>query len=633
MGDNRINTTPAPTPLPPRRTDSLAPQPTPVPAATPATPAARDTSKTGPLDPSLVPQDVNIDHIDVPKPPEHHGLWDSIKGAASAVVHKVEDVAHTVEHAAVDVLHTAEHVVEVGEHIVAAGVHGFADGRHHGEGVLQALGDGLHAAGDTAYKEAADPLLTHAIGAADKADDKAAGALGPLLTNRLAVGDSVDIKIEAGATLPTEIVGAPNVKLDGGGTLKIKRVAAVDENNKPIMNPDGTQQTRLEVELKAEGRVGGAYSAKIGAGAKVTAAGHELSAKAEAEAKAEAGLTGSLSLKLRFNPDDPKEMGDLLAMTKATASTGAAATIPGLGLLIAGMDHKDYERSMNTLGSHLEEMSGEGGLYAQANASASVGVGIFKSKPGAANGLTGKTEKPEFNWTPEEKAEHEAKGETTDPKTGLLAKGLDAGHDAVLDKLKLQLGQAGVGVGGDVKVGMKKNFRTGETTYTLQVNGQANIQGNVLGAGAEAGAAGNRTINLVMGKDGQLKDITVQQSMTKEKFQGVMTTVADVYGRPIDEGMIAGLKSSDTIQLNYHIKPALVAQMRDAKDLGALGQAAIAVSGAAITKDRFQLDPGDIVATHRDELDFRFDVGAALGAEIDIRGGVVLGHNQERTVG
>jgi hypothetical protein len=504
----------------------------------------------------------------------------------------------------VGVAHTVEHVAEVGEHIVASGVHGFEEGRAHGEGIFQAMGDGMHEAGQTAFKEAADPLLTHAIGKADKANDKAAGALGPLITNRLAVGDSVDIKIEAGATLPTELVGAPNVKLDGGGTLKIKRVAAVDENNKPILNPDGSQQTRLEVELKAEGRAGAAYSAKVGVGAGVEVAGHELKAEAKAKAEAEAGLTGSLDLKLRFNPDDPKDMGDLLAMTKATAATGAAATIPGLGAVMAAMSAEDYKRSFDTLGSHLEEVGGTGGLYAQANASAKVGAGVFKAAP----------------------------KDGAEEKTGLVDKALDQGHDAVLDKLKVQLAAAGVGAGADLTVGAKHNYRTGETTYSVQVHGAANANVGVLGAGTGGQVDGNRTINLVMGKDGKLKDITVQQAMKRDEFKGVMTTVADVYGRPIDPGVIAGLKTSDTVTVNYHMKPEIVQQMRDAHDVSALGQAALAVSSAAITKDRFKLDTGDIVTDHRDELDFKFDIGAALGAEIDIRGGITLGHDQERVI-
>jgi hypothetical protein len=646
MGTAPINPNNLTTPVPARRNDPPV-NPEHAPAATqhaPTPAAARDTSKTGPLDPTLLPPAVNLDQIHVPPPPPapkkeepgfFGGLWDGAKSVAHSVEHKAEAAVHGVEHAAEVVVNAAEHgavavvhgvehaasvvehdvvaAVKVAGHVVDAGVTGVKEGYKHGDGVIGALGDGAHAAGQTAFKEAIDPLMTHAIGAADKANDKAAGDFGPLLTNRLAVGDSVDIKIEAGTTLPTELVGAPNIKLDGGGKLKIKRVAAEDADGKPIMGPDGKQETRLEVELQANGRAGGEYSTKVGMGAKVDMAGHAVGFDASAKASAEAGLNGTLTMKLRFNPDNAKDMGDLLAMTKATAATGAVAALPGVGACLAALSASDYKRSFDTLGTHLEEVGGEGGLYAQASASAKLNLGVFKSKP----------------------ADPADKGDAPPAKTGpdLLGAAADQAHGAVLEKLNLNIANIGASLGGQGNVGAKHNYRTGETTYSMAVSGTATAGGAVLGTGERGTMQGDRKINLIVGADGKIKDIMVVQTMTKSQFTGALTTVQDAFGRPLDRGVIAGIGHSDSVTVNFRLKPEIVQRVRDAHDMGAMAQAAMAVGGAAITPDKFHVDLGDIKTDHRDELAFKFDVGAALGAELDVRAGVTLGHDKERIVG
>jgi hypothetical protein len=607
-------------PAPARRAEPPATVEAPTQAQNAAPAAARDTAKTGPLDPTQLPQSVDLDHIQVPPPPappkkEDHGffggLWDSAKSAAHSVEHAAEAVVHSVEHGAEVVVHGAVAAAHVAGHVVDAGIKGVEDGYKHGDGILGSLGDGAHAAGQTAFKEAVDPLLTHAIGAADKANDKAAGAFGPLLSNRLAVGDSVDIKIEAGTTLPTELVGAPNIKLDGGGKLKIKRVAAEDADGKPIMGPDGKQETRLEVELQANGRAGGEYSAKVGMGAKVDVAGHAVGFDASAKASAEAGLNGSLTMKLRFNPDNAKDMGDLLAMTKATAATGAVAALPGVGACFAALSADDYKRSFDTLGSHLEEVGGEGGLYAQASASAKLNLGVFKSAPGAPG-----ADAPAAKGGPD-----------------LLGAAEDQAHGAVLDKLNMNIANIGASLGGQGNVGAKHNYRTGETTYSMSVSGTATAGAAVMGAGERGTIQGDRKINLVVGPDGKLKDIMVVQTMTKSQFTGALTTVQDAFGRPLDRGVIAGIGHSDSVTVNFRLKPEIVQKVRDAHDLGAMAQAAMAVGGAAMTPDKFHVDLGDIKTDHRDELAFKFDIGAALGAEVDVRAGVTLGHDKERIVG
>lgn len=598
----------------------IAPPPTaaPAPAAPdqtvrPAAGATGDlsTARAGDVAPNA--KNVDLEGVQVPEAPKQEekkgffgSLWGSVKSAASDVWDGTKKVANTVKDVVVT---TAE--------VVGAGVSETTQSLADGQGLIDSLSDGVHAGGKKLYNEVIDPTLDKSVlGHDNEFQDKGAGALGPLITNRLAVGESVDIRIEAGATIPTELVGAPNVKVDGGGTLKMKRVAALDANNQPIINKEtGKPETRIEVELQLDGRAGGAYSASVGFQSTVQAGGYEAGIKAKAKAEAEAGLTGKLNLKLQFNPDSEKDMGDLGAMMKATAATGAAATIPGVGAALAAMSGESYKRSMDTLGEHLESFGGEGGLYAQANASANLGVGVFKGKGGDA------------------KAEGEGKKESlTDKATGLAK---EHGEDAVLEKLNLNLANASVGAGGEIKAGASKNFRTGEKTFSFTAEGAVQGEVGVLGAGGGGRLAGQRKLDFVMDKGGELKAINIQQKLTKEDFLKLQTTVEDVYGRPIDPGVIARMSESDTITVNYTVKPAVLAEIK-AKvgqgDPSGLADAAQTVLSAAITSDRYTVDKTGIMATHRDEFALRGGMELSLGAQIGVRGGLVLGHEQESKV-
>lgn len=576
---------------------ALASLPGAQPAAAPTAAPARDQAHTGPLDPTALTPAVDLDDIQIPTPPKPEekkswlgSVWGELKSVAGAVEHGVEKA------------------VKVTEDVVGAGVKGVSDGLSKGDGLLDSLGEGASAAGGAAVRDIVDPVLDQTLGKADKAHDLAAGSMADL-TDRIGVGQSVDIKIEAGVTLPTELVGAPNVKLDGGGKLTLKRVLAVDANNKPIMGADGKQETRLEVDLQAFGRAGAAYSAKVGFNATAKAGNYEVGASASARAEAEAGLTGSFDVKFRFNPNDAKDMGDLGAMTRSVATTGAAASVPGLGTLLAGVSMQQSQQVMANFGSHMESMGGEGGLYAQASASAKLNAGVFKASdaPDAASLLQGK-------------------GGT------VAAKAANNAESSVMGKLNINVATVAASLGLQGTIGENHNYRTGETTYTFSTQGSAKASLSSLVGGVAAGGDGNRKINLVFGKDGKLKDVTVSQSMSRDQFKGAMTTVSDVYGRPLGPGVIAGMDKSDTVTVNYKLKPELLAQVSEAHDPQAIFQAAVAVTSAAITKDRFKLDQGDIVATHRDEVTYKFDAGIALFAEADIRAGITLGKSQETTL-
>jgi hypothetical protein len=569
--------------------------------------------------------DVNLDDIDVPDVPEtteaaEKGFLDMVGGWFGSAVEAVE---HVVDEGR----EIADKALDVVTDVATAGYEGVTHSLAEGHNVIEALGDGLEAAGTVAMQEIADPLLDSTVGEDNAANDQAAGALGPLLTNRIPVGGSVDIRIEAGMTLPTEVLGAPNIKLDAGGTLKIKRVLAVDENNQPILNPDGSQQTRLEVELKIDGRVAGEYSASIGASAQVAAGNYEAGFKAEASASAEAGLTGSVSIKLRFNPDDPNDMDDLLAFTQATAAKGAADAIPGIDALFGGQTEEAYQAAMHDMQDNLEEVSGEGGLYAQASASAELKVGIFSRTDASTRpAALASTENGRFSAQVDQ-VNAEAP-ESTEEDRGITGQA----HDAALAQLQLKVAQLSASAGVELKIKTTYNFRTGETTYSIQADAAGKAGASVMGFGGEIGGSTNRSVNLVVGPDGQLKDVVWKQEYTKEQFQGVMTTVQDVYGRPLNEGVVAGIGESDTITVNYHASPEMMEKFRGSQGPAGWLEAASIMTSAAITPQNFNLEVGDITTRHRDEVRFAGNFSLALGAEIGVRGGITLGKERETVI-
>jgi hypothetical protein len=539
---------------------------------------------------------------------ESKGFWGGVWDNATSIT---KGVATTVAGTAAAVATVAKDAAAGATEAVGAGAKETTQSRAAGQDVLSSLGDGVGAAGKKLYDGFVDPALDKsALGADTAFQDKGAGAIGPILTNRLAVGESVDIRIEAGATLPTQLIGAPNIKVDAGGTVKLKRVEAVDQNNKPIIDPiTGKQETRIEVELNLDGRAGGAYSANVGFNSTVQAGGLEGGVKATATAEVEAGLTGSLTMKMRFNPDSGQDMGNLGAMIKATAATGAANTVPALGVALAAMPSEDVKRAMDSLPKHLESMGGEGGLYAQANASAELGVGIFKGEDGkpVAAGLTGQA------------IEH-AKGQA------------EAG---ILDKLKANFASLSAGFGAETRVGATKNYRTGDQTVSITAKGQMQGQASVLGAGGGEAVEGERKLDMITDKNGQLKAIDVTQTLTKQQFVAMRTTLEDVYGRPIDDGVIARMSESDTISVKLSVKPEMLKSVKDRVNSGdpaAIASATGEVLKAAATKDMFVLQQNSITATHREEFALRAGFDLALGAQVGVRGGVVLGHAQETVI-
>jgi len=538
--------------------------------------------------------------------------WNSMVDGAAKELDGLRAEVAAMENKVTELASEGAHLVAQGAkataHAVRDGVNATADGYRQGHGVIGALGDGAGAAGTTMAKEVINPMLDRSsLGKADEYRDKD-GALGELLTNRLAVGESASLKIEAGATLPFEALGLPNARLDGGGTLEVKRVAKLGPDGKPLTEPKddkGNGPTELKVKLSLEGRAGAFYSAEVGTQAGATVGEKTLGFNASARAEAEAGLTGKVEFTFSFDPQNQKDMDSLTGMIKATAETGAAAAIPGIGPLLGSASAVSNAKNFAAFGKHLESVDGSGGLYAQATASAAADVGMFAATD--KNAVTGKRDK-----TYREKNEEETS----------------------VDQFVADLGLLEASIGGQGKVGGKQNLRTGEKTFYVEGLGALSGAASVLGAGTEGSAAVNRRLAVTYDKAGKLSSVRIEDTIDAEKFKGLRTSIEDIYGRPLSSGAVAGLSEKDTIKVSYEVKPEVLASLQ--KKLG--GSAADRASALkelgrlAVTKDTVKLNVGDVTATTTNALSFGGSVKVAAGAVAGLRGKVTLARGQDRVL-
>lgn len=534
-----------------------------------------------------------------------HEVADTVSSATSAAVEKVKEVGH-------EVYHVAESVVDAADKTADAVAHGAREAYRsydRGEGVMTALETGIETTGADVAKAVINPLLDRsALGGADEFEDAGEG-LGALLTNRLAIGESASIKIEAGATLPTEALGLPNAKLDAGGTLEIRRVQKTDEQGHLITEPKdakGNPPSELKVTLSLEGRAGGAYSAEVGVQAGFTAGDKTVGVNASLRAEAEAGAAGKVSYTFAFDPSKQQDMQTLTGMVKATAETGAVGMIPGLGAVLGTVEAARHAEDFKSFGRHLESFTGEGGLYAQANASASADLGIF-----GANDVNEKTGKRDKAYT-------------------------EVGEEETLaDQMLLNVGALEAGLGGDARVGAKTNYRTGDQTYYVKVGGQVNASAEALGvAGGEAGLEANRKLAVTYDREGNLKSVRIEQEVTKERFEGLRNTVEDIYGRPLSEGFIAQVGESDTMRISYELKPEHRERLAGMLQ-GSMTDRAKAMkelAGLTISPDNVRLQKGDLVAVHHDTFELGGAFAVKLGAVAGVRAKLTLDRGQETAV-
>lgn len=550
------------------------------------------------------------------------GVVDFVADGLQAVWNKAKEEVGDLTDQISKLEQEIEEAVSQGAEIVGAGIQEYRESRSEGQGLFASLKDAASASGGKLVTDVIDPTLDKSVLGEDNAfQDKGAGALGPILTNRLGIGESVSLKIEAGATIPLEEFGIPNAKIDGGGTLKVTRTQKTDAKGHLVTEPkdaNGNPPTELKVTMELEGKAGASYSARVGFDATVKAAGYEAGVKATAGAEAEGGLHGRVGFTFAFDPNDGKDMGVLTGMVKMAGTAGAEAAIPGIGPILAGKTVLENRELVAEFGRHLYAVDGEGGLYAQATASASAQAGIFKG------------ERPESDSQPlaAQSLGQKAKQAGKDYLQGKV----EEAEESALSKLQMQIGSLSGALGGSASVGGKLNYRTQERTLTVELDGKAEATGSVLAYGKGAGLGGNRTVELTYNPDGSLKGVKLQEAMTKEKFEGIRTTVEDIFGRPIDNGVIAQVSESDTVKVSYDLKPEEVAkvaeQMRKLGPVAGLGYA----TARPINKDTVMLNERSVTATKRTAAEFKVGFNLALGAEVGLRAGVTLAHEQETTL-
>lgn len=566
---------------------------------------------------------------------EKQPLWKrAVNGVADFVGNRLQNIANTLKDEATGLAKQIAKLekeiaeaVDVGSDLLSAGVKEYRESRAEGQSLLESIKDAASVSGQKLYDDVIDPKLDNSVlGADDEFQDKGAGRLGPILTNRLSIGESVSIKIEAGATIPLTEFGLPNAKIDAGGTLKIARMPKLDAQGQVVSEPkdeNGNPPTELKVVLELEGRAGASYSAKVGFNGTLKAGSYEAGLKASAGAEAEAGATGRVAFAFAFDPSDSEDMGVLTGMMKMAGTAGAESAIPGIGKVLAGKTLLEGKELAAEFGRHLYSVDGEGGLYAQATASASAQVGIFKGRSGSSS-------PSESNETEEKQGlGKRALNATQDYVKGKVEDKVADVEGSILKQLQLQIGQISGSLGGAATVGGSVNYRTGERTLSIQLDGKAKASLGVLGWGEGAGVEGNRTVSLTYDRDGSLKSVKLHEEMSKEKFEGIRTTVEDIFGRPIDSGMIAQISSKDTVRVTYELKPEEVAKVaQQMEEKGAVGGLSYATS-RPIDKDTVMLPERSVVAIKRTSAEFKAGFNVNLGAEVGLRGGVTLAHEQE----
>lgn len=487
----------------------------------------------------------------------------------------------------------------------------FKNALSKGKAPHEALQAGIGAAGQSLYNNTVDRWLDQSVlGPDSAANDQATGALGPLLTNRLGVGESVNIDLARGNTLPTMLLGAPNVTLEEGGKLSMKRVAALDENNKAIIDPKtGKPETRLEVELEMRGRVAGDYRAEVGFEAKGKALGHEAGVEAKATAKLEAGAIGRAGIRMRIDPNNPEEMNRLSGLIGVAQGMQPGSKLPA---------------NMNGISDNVEAIYGEGGLYTQATASASARAGIFEVKKDTKESSAGTN-----NAT--SKSALKNLGEQAKAKT---KKELDQYHTDLVKLAQFDVAGASASIGGHLKIGRNENFRTNESSLTFEIGGRAGASASILGFGGGKKSELTKKVEMVYDKNGQLSNLYMKEKMTKEDFLASRSELESLYGKTITDGFLAKLDKSKSVEIRYDVKPEALAELQQSlgnKDASKSLQFANAFFDGKMKRANFKINPTGITATESQNATIQGKLGISILAKLGLSGILSLGHSQEYT--
>ncbi|HEY9900288.1 MAG TPA: hypothetical protein V6D00_14030 [Pantanalinema sp.] len=521
-----------------------------------------------------------------PEPQEEKGffgkLWDDAKDAGNKVVDGAKKVGKAVDSELDDI---GDKLADAGEAIASGAkktVKAVDDG-------LDYVGEQIEAGARHVVDKVIDPLLDKSVlGDDDEYSGEKAGAVGNLLTNRLEPGESVFMKIEADAQFAGVQVGA-------GAQAEVKRVQKTDEAGNLVTEPKddkGRPPTEIEVSLMVDANAGVGIQAELLNLQKGKAAGDRVvGADVSAGAEAQAGVSGQVEFKFRFDPNDPKAMEAMTGILKSASKSTLEATIPGIGMALAASNAPDVAKDAAAFASHLTEVRGEAGLYANATLEAGISLGAH------------------------EKADAAEEADGTEAKQGF--KGMVVGQ--ALDAAKLDVASLSAAIGGEVKLGANKDFRSDTTTLYLTINGQAQASGGVAGFEAGVGGTDSRTMAVTLDKKGEIVGASIQKTMTKEQFAGLGSE--DLQGRRINSKALARLEEEDSVTVTYQMRPeALEAFKKQMKDAPA--SAVAGMIGQGYRLDQEKLEVASVTGSHVTSGELGFDV---MGNQI--KG--TVGHGQE----
>lgn len=464
--------------------------------------------------------------------------------------------------------------------------------------------------GDQAFKVVDGALDKSPLGEDAEYTQEKTGLLGDLVTNRLEVGESAFIKLDADANIN-------GVQLGAGAELEIKRVPAKNSNGEPKLEPldeHGQPPTELEVTLLVDANAGVGLSAEFGIGGSTDKGpqsiyGNDINPGAEAGASAEveAGVQAQAEFTFTFDPTSQKDMDHLTGIVGSTAK----AALPGIGVFAAG----DAVQAAKDFGSHLTAVRGEVGVYATAQASASARIGNIDEGAHGKGGevrVLGTDGKDGQLKASGNKVISEADDANDAEETDYGLKGTAAG--LALDKAGLDLGEITAGISGEVNVGAEHNFRSGETKIYLNVQGNAHASASTVGDLSKgAGAEANRTIAITL-KDGEVQGIDVTEEMSSSKFKGIGDQ--DVRGR-LDDAFMAQVEESDSVKITRSYTPSALADLKE--QAGSNPTSAIANLTQSLLKPdpNSKLEVTDIKATKTDEFTMGFNV-MGTGVQVGI---------------
>lgn len=494
-------------------------------------------------------------------------LWGGIKDAGKSVANEAEAVAKKVDKG----IDYVADKVEDSAHYVANKVE---------EGVDYVV-DAVEDSAKDLYKSVIDPKLDNSVlGKDDEFSGEKTGALGDALTNRLDVGESVSVRLEAQARINGVEVGA-------GAMLEVKRVQRTDANGEPVEEPKdakGRPPTELEVTVLADARVGAslALDAPALSGGKGIKGDRNLGVHAEAGIELRAGVQAQGEMKFRFDPASAQDMQDMTGIFKTAGKTALESAIPGIGTVLAASNAPDLARDASAFARHMTEMSGQVGAYASAEAYAGVGVGLKGNE----------------------------QAENDDNRSF---------KDQALDELRFSQAGIDAAIGGEVNIGAKKDFRAGTTTMSFSMKAEAGISANGLGLETGAGAAQDNKLNVTYGKDGKIASVSFEESLTKADFEGAGNR--RLAGKGLNPGLLAQLKEEDTITITRTLTPAQLEAFK--KDYAENKAGAIAGAWQDLKgSDPAKTDVESVIGTHTTSLEVGLDLWV-------IGGSASLGHGQE----